>query len=340
MFNFLVLITLILRLAFVGAAPWGITHTNATAHTNSTTHSAEVDKRGIAGTIELTDIYGLVEMYVIPYCYANPTTRQQLGYGFEASIRQWMVALGSPASAQTQHAISVYETLDGQNQPVFCYSNYQSIEQPGTWNNGIWKLTLAIHYIQQWHALATLGFDPRQAPGGHHLYSGLVQGNTLRNAMISLTHQLTHELGHVFGLVHEHQRLDRDSQIHINWDKIAGYREAIAETQRRVPAMTMQQAHDRLPTSETFSRTMGSGAAVNYIIWPFNTPIGSYDFDSIMYYRSLSWARNMQACTPQNTQEYAITGISEAFIPARLSPSQGDAYSLRTMYPYSLRTGQ
>lgn len=65
---------------------------------------------------------------------------------------------------------------------------------------------------------------------------------------------IAHEIGHALGMIHEHQRLDRDTYVTIHDDNIQ------------------------------------SDYAYNFDLWYYSTAYGNYDFDSIMHYDKCSFS--------------------------------------------------
>jgi hypothetical protein len=55
---------------------------------------------------------------------------------------------------------------------------------------------------------------------------------------------LVHELGHVLGMAHEHMRKDRDRYVKYRCDKMTGFRDKLAELQRKTAGATASHLCD------------------------------------------------------------------------------------------------
>jgi hypothetical protein len=109
--------------------------------------------------------------------------------------------------------------------------------------------------------------------------------------------QLTHEIGHAFGLIHEHQRSDRDRYVRIDLTKV-------------LPEYAY--AYDRIKTSRQN---------------------GPYDFESIMHYPATAYAARPgdRVMTPQpGFESHAQTMGMTAFTTAL--PTELDGRALAEIY--------
>jgi hypothetical protein len=160
---------------------------------------------------------------------------------------------------------------------------------------------------------------------------------------------LAHELGHVFGLLHEHQRPDRDTFIRYRPENVVGFQAAKREAEIR--GYTLQQLLD----SVGVNIECGWRPVAQYIKWshaPDNqTP---YDLGSIMHYDSGHHCKGytdkpglplgphpltvpMSKIGPNGVE---VLFLHSARVPADSEPppkfyiSQGDAAAIRLMYPH------
>lgn len=108
---------------------------------------------------------------------------------------------------------------------------------------------------------------------------------------------LTHEIGHALGLLHEHQRSDRDTCVTIVTANVPG----------------------------------GEGDP-NFIRIPISTNNGPYDFLSVMHYRrdalTLNPGQDTMVCKPDYTQFQSLMGTSHL----DRTLSRGDREGIAAMY--------
>jgi hypothetical protein len=116
------------------------------------------------------------------------------------------------------------------------------------------------------------------------------------------TGTIAHEVGHAFGLIHEHQRADRDTYVIVNFDNVE-------------PG-----------TEDNFDRI------VTGRLW---TP---YDFGSLMHYSRSAFARTAGLETITVRPEYAAAATN---MGQRFAPSDGDKLTMGAVYnlpPRAFRT--
>ncbi|MGE3975827.1 MAG: M12 family metallopeptidase [Bdellovibrionales bacterium] len=104
-----------------------------------------------------------------------------------------------------------------------------------------------------------------------------------------------HELGHLFGLMHEHQRSDRDNYIQINWQAVK-------------------------PGMEHAFHLLGRGEENH----------GPYDFLSIMHYDSSAYSRDeysLDTISPLSQHANYKYSMGRTFVI-----SEGDAQFMRDLY--------
>jgi hypothetical protein len=160
---------------------------------------------------------------------------------------------------------------------------------------------------------------------------------------------LAHELGHVFGLVHEHQRPDRDTYIRYNPQNVVGFEAAMQEAEKK--GFTPRQPCDE----PDVNRECGWAPGAQYLKRPLapdnQTP---YDIDSIMHYDSVCLFGGKDTPSlppglhplkfpickicPEGDQVAFLNSPSRVPADKETTPkfyiSQGDAAAIRLMYPH------
>ncbi|OAG07581.1 uncharacterized protein CC84DRAFT_1175361 [Paraphaeosphaeria sporulosa] len=245
----------------------------------------------------------LVKMYkssvhLIRYCYADQASKDALHCSWPAAENLWQDALGGKPSKETGYNLHFVQAwAAGETQ--FCYAEgtYDPKTAQGTWN---WKLhnrqdALVVAYRpvdekgNKPATSASLGYTPESAlfPWQSRQARHYIQISDKDDEV-----RIAHELGHVLGLLHEHQRSDRDTVIEYRPENIAGYTEALAAAIKdKVPeAEARQKLRDDVPFCQKYN-FRGSAYVKNAdqpgpIIGDHAQGPLDFDFDSIMIYPS------------------------------------------------------
>jgi len=103
-----------------------------------------------------------------------------------------------------------------------------------------------------------------------------------------------HEIGHVLGLIHEHQRVDRDQFVQVHYENV-------------IP-----------------------GAEPNFDIWTGSRTHGTYDFLSIMHYRPSNFSRNGADTITVRPGYEAYQNVMGSL--SQTTISQGDRETIANIY--------
>jgi hypothetical protein len=143
--------------------------------------------------------------------------------------------------------------------------------------------------------------------------------------------------GHIFGLMHEHQRPDRDNYVQFNCINVIGYGQAIQRASQ--DGFTRDQLCGNLNVANHYGF-----AASQYIKWT-NENLGvstGFDYNSIMNYPS--WVASnpdLISLDPGNTDYYPMAKLinrQKHFfqLPAKdFTISELDAAAIKSMYPWT-----
>ncbi|KAF9730577.1 hypothetical protein PMIN01_11446 [Paraphaeosphaeria minitans] len=274
---------------------------------------------------------------MIPYCYVDKRSYDRIGAPCrmrEATLL-WADALGRGPSKQTGHSLMFYES---RREDDYCCTRYHygSENQPIApgdfscdWDDKRWpEGTLAIHWVDEAKSgesaegrLGYMSYANNHQKDRH--FVGLPDKSTVAD--------IAHELGHVLGMVHEHQRWDRDDHVEFRCRNLRGMREAVAEF--RQTGLEYDQAWRILCTDfgaalhyTAPSRSYVKGDGLDAGMQPPLDGPGGFDMDSIMLYAS-KYASNA------GEDKVDIPG-SEFMIPERDKPSPLDAAFVSRFYPW------
>ena len=130
---------------------------------------------------------------------------------------------------------------------------------------------------------------------------------------------IVHELGHAAGLMHEHQRQDRDHHVTIHWDNL------LPRFCKDFYSRGSYQSPCQLSSLDSSKRDRYDNGIRNG---------SSYDFDSIMHYLHNQGADDRSKSVITKKGSPNGSGASEPF-PGQLrgTLSVGDCAALRRLYP-------
>jgi hypothetical protein len=153
----------------------------------------------------------------ISYCYEDRRAYNTLHTYIETANTMWRDKLGPPSQASGHR----FKGLAIQAAWSMCH------DRTGNWDPKLPTSSLAISLANDQdppisNSFASCGYIPpvwSLEPGRHFM----TIYHDARHDFTWHVLDVAHELGHVFGMVHEHQRLDRDQHVHYDCSKLAGY---------------------------------------------------------------------------------------------------------------------
>jgi hypothetical protein len=189
------------------------------------------------------------------------------------------------------------------------------------------------HDFGGFQARATVGYNPENRPGRHQI-------------IMSQAHNMdwtaAHEIGHVFGLLHEHQRPDRDFFIHFDCRNVQGYQQALAQAQ--ADGYTNEQLCEQPGVALRYGWLGSEFIKFKPLSADIITP---YDINSIMHYDCRFGADHARwGHDPTNPTLYPLFTFNPERTVFFLLPlkggrpyphfdiSAGDAATIRAMYPF------
>ncbi|KAF2995494.1 hypothetical protein E8E13_000056 [Curvularia kusanoi] len=265
----------------------------------------------------------------IRYCYTDKATRDLLDcrYVRQAAMR-WWIKLHTQGFKDTNiisfNEAQVIDPNTGGRTPHYC------LDDQGQWNyQYVPDDTLWIYYdpnVMGGHT--TPGYRNGWGPGQNKMVLN-PGGNNPGEDYVAI---VVHEFGHAFGMLHEHQRADRDDHIRLKCSNIWNYDSVVAQAKEEYPLNDVNFLKYHLCDDVGFAQQFGFGSY--FFAKQPQYDDGGFDSDSVMLYHSATLARpdcstDEQSCTMLKYQ--TVNGVPDwsslppVRIPQNTYPSDGDA---------------
>ncbi|KAF2634560.1 hypothetical protein P280DRAFT_381524, partial [Massarina eburnea CBS 473.64] len=286
----------------------------------------------------------------IPYCFATMEVRERMFCRLWLGINLWMQRLGGAASAYSGHSLAFQEIYgyNGNPMPCFVPGTFNAAEEDGQWNPSMPAHTVAIlpKHTTGGGVSASAGYKVAHWDEARHFIMFHPDMPTEPRRIRSIAH----EVGHVFGMLHEHQRSDRDNYIEVQFFAMKGYDDALARA--IADGHSQADAKRRLEQDEDFARHYD--AVTDQFMKPVGGKLGGlsdeyfvdesqpFDLDSIMLYNSQNSAEYFQSAAI-NMEDATIlkwekdhqgNRIGTSIIKPNMVPSAGDVAWIRRNYPW------
>ncbi|KAJ8117232.1 hypothetical protein OPT61_g1526 [Boeremia exigua] len=270
-------------------------------------------------------------LFTIHYCFMRDYDREYIRGTLEAAIREWWYWVGQAGPA-SGHGVVLKETVDQYGNPEYCMDGTQEDK----WNKKVPYDTLPIQYTseQQGSCSSTIGLQRTSPPTHWNMRLSIDAPHLFQDTM--------HVLGHVFGMAHEHQRIDRDKYIQVRYRNLRDHRSCFQKAQIKEPSITEDQlcldykrsAHYGCGCREYIKGVTSNGEEVK-------AASKDFDYESIMMYNTADNAK--EACNSIDLEQCPLVRFKDPehhnkgvmrIQNQRAAVSYMDYLWLRSTYPW------
>ncbi|KAH7125256.1 hypothetical protein B0J11DRAFT_614665 [Dendryphion nanum] len=222
---------------------------------------------------------------IVSYCYFNAESGDVLHGSFDEAVNMWQVIILQADSRKISNKefISILHWAEHlANRMVTAYTSSTSHylwTRLLTPSSIIPHDTLVIQFVPMGYPnKATVGYLPwGDEPGRHNL----------RGAKNTEVQKIAHEISHVLGILHEHQRWDREQYLKFTCENVWGYETAVRRCEASEDCdmdmlCTYYGTASDLPWTSGRSFTVGNVGDLD--------SQGPFDFESVMLYSAEGWA--------------------------------------------------